>query len=129
MKTSDIIRTLMILWFAETFISLVLYLPVAVITNFNFRFILLLKGMHFMYYYWVLFILYFLREEDFSVKFFCVNNTIVFLVISFFLTVFLIKDTVLFFNYTFICNLSAILLAPYLLKKMNTKLPSHLRIY
>jgi hypothetical protein len=129
MKISDIIRTLMILWFAETIISLVFFLPVAFINHFNFRSIILLKAMHFIYYYWILFILYFLREEDFSVKYFCVTNTGVFLVISFFLSVFLLKDFFLFFNYTFICNLSGILLAPYLLKKFNDKLPDHLRIY
>jgi len=129
MKISDIIRTLMILWFVETILSLVIYAPAAFVRSFNFRSIILLKAMHFFYYYWVLFILYFLREEDFSVKFFCTTNTGVFLVISFFLSVFLLKDFFLFFNYTFICNLSGILLAPYLLKKINLKLPEHLRIY
>lgn len=129
MKISDIIRTLMILWFAETIISLVIYAPAAVIDHFNFRFIFFLKAVHFIYYYWILFILYFLREEGFSVKYFCITNTGVFLVISFFLSVFLLKDFFLFFNYTFICNLSGILLAPYLLHKLNDKLPEHLRIY
>jgi hypothetical protein len=129
MKISDIIRTLIILWFVETIISLVMYAPAAFVRSFNFRFILLLKAMHFFYYYWVLFLLYIVREEDFSVKYFCITNTTVFLVISFFLSVLLIKDFILFFNYTFICNLSGILLAPYLLKKLNDKLPEHLRIY
>ena len=129
MKISEIIRILIILWFAETILSLVIFLPAGLINHFNFRPIILLKAMHFFYYYWVLFILYFLREEDFSVKFFCTTNTGVFLVISFFLSVFLLKDFFLFFNYTFICNLSGILIAPYLLKKISLKLPEHLRIY
>jgi hypothetical protein len=131
MKISEIIRTLMILWFTETLIALFLYLfGILLKHNIGFiGFILLLKAMHFIYYYWILFILYLLREEDFSVKFFCITNTTVFLVISFFLSVFLIKDFVLFFNYSFVCNLSGIVLAPYLLKKINLKLPEHLRIY
>lgn len=121
----------MIVWFTETLVAFILYL-LGIIVKPNigfFGFILLLKAMHFIYYYWVLFILYFLREEDFSVKFFCVTNTSVFLVISFFKSVFLIKDFILFFNYTFICNLSGIVLAPYLLNILNDKLPEHLRIY
>lgn len=121
----------MILWFTETLVALILYL-MGIIVKPNigfFGFILLLKGMHFICYYWVLFLLYIGREEDFSVKYFCVTNTSVFLVISFFLSVLLFKDFILFFDYTFVCNLSGILLAPYLLKKLNNKLPDHLRIY
>ncbi len=129
MKISDIIRVLLIIWFAETLIASVLYAASGLVTNINIRFLFLLKAMHFIYYYWLLFLVYYLREEDFSVKFFCVTNSIVFLVISFFLSLYVIKDTVLFFDYSFVCNLSAIILAPYLLKKINTKLPSHLRIY
>lgn len=116
MKISEIIRTLMIIWFTETLIAVVLYSPAELLINVNILFLLLLKACHFIFYYWVLAIVYYL-SEDFSPRFFCITNTIVFLIISVLLTIFLTKETRLFFDYSFFCNISAIILAPYLLKK------------
>ncbi len=130
MKISEIIRTLIILFFTEAIIAVVLYSAgILVKHDLGFiGFIFVLKGMHFLFYYWILFIVYYLNE-DFSATFYCVTNVVVFLGMSVLLTVFLTKDPILFFHYSFVCNLIGILLAPHLLEKINNKLPSHLRIY
>ncbi len=128
MKISEIIRILIILWFTEAIIAVALYSPAELFTNVNVLFLLLLKFCHFLFYYWALAIIYYLNE-DFSAKFFCITNSIVFLIISIILNFLIIKDNRIFFDYSFVCNLSAIIIAPYLLKKINDRLPSHLRIY
>lgn len=129
MKISEIIRILMILWFTETIIAVVIYSPAELFINVNVLSLLLLKFCHFLFYYWALAIIYYLNE-DFTAKFFfCIINSIVFLIISIILNFLVIKDNQIFFDYSFICNLSAIIIAPYVLKKINTKLPKHLRIY
>lgn len=128
MKISEIIRILIILWFTEAIIAVGLYSPAELFINVNVLFLLLLKFCHFLFYYWALALIYYLNE-DFSAKFFCITNSIVFLIISIILNFLLIKDNRIFFDYSFVCNLSAIIIAPYLLKKINDRLPSHLRIY
>ncbi len=130
MRISEIIKTLAIIWFTETLISCVLYFTIEMFTqNFNIRPILLLKTFHAFYYYPPLLIIYYCREKEFTVKFFCYTNTITFISISIVISLILKHMSDLFFDYTFVCNLSGILLAPILLKRINLKLPEHLRIY
>ena len=130
MKVSNIIKVLAIIWFAETLIACLLYLAVDVFSpHINIRPILLLKIYHFIFYYWFLFLIYFFRVKPCTVMSFCLINSIVFIFISSVIS-FILKDmSDLFFEYTFVCNLLGIILAPYLLKKINTKLPGHLRVY
>lgn len=130
MNLSTVLKTLLIIWFTETLISGSLFFLFEIFTkHINIRPILLLKTFHAFYYYWLLLIIYYFREKEFTVKFFCYTNTIVFISISILISL-IIRDLFdLFFDYTFICNLSGIILAPILLKKINTKLPEHIRIY
>lgn len=130
MSLSNVLKTLLIIWFTETFLSGSLYFLVEIFTkHINIRPILLLKTFHAFYYYPPLLIIYYCREKEFTVKFFCYTNTIVFISVSIIMS-FILKDIYrLFFEITFICNLSGIILAPILLKRINQKLPEHLRIY
>lgn len=129
MRTSDIIRILAIMWFTETLIAVVLYTGLGLVKNNRVYSIFLLKTFHFIYYYWLLFIIYFFREKQFNVRFFSLANSIVFIFISIVISLILKGIYKLFLDYSFVCNFLAILLAPYLLKKLNSKLPTHLRIY
>jgi hypothetical protein len=130
MRISEIIKTLAIIWFTETLISCILYFTIEMFTqNINIRPILLLKTFHAFYYYPPLLIIYYCREKEFSVKFFCYTNTIIFISISIVISLILKHMSDLFFDYTFVCNLLGIILAPILLKRINLKLPEHLRIY
>lgn len=130
MNLSTVLKTLLIIWFTETLISGSLFFLVEIFTKrINIRPILLLKTFHALYYYWLLLIIYYCREKEFTVKFFCYTNTIVFISISIIISL-ILKDVYrLFFDFTFLCNLLGIVLAPILLKKINTELPEHLRIY
>jgi len=130
MRLSDVLKTLAIIWFTETLISCILYFIKEIFTqHINIWPILLLKTFHAFYYYWPLLIIYYCREKEFTVKFFCYTNTIIFISISIIISLILKNMSDLFFEYTFICNLSGIVLAPIILKKINLKLPEHLRIY
>ena len=130
MSLSNVLKTLLIIWFSEILISGSLYFLVEIFTKrINIRPILLLKTFHAFYYYPPLLIIYYCREKEFTVKFFCYTNTIIFISISIIISL-ILKDTYrLFFEFTFICNLLGIILTPILLKKINSKLPEHLRIY
>lgn len=131
MKISFIIKTLAIIWFTETLITAVLY-PLGYLVNINHASmwsVILLKTMHGFYYYWLLLLIYLSREKEFDVRFLCLTNSIVFISISIVISL-IIEDTyILFLDYSFLCTLSGIILAPYLLKEINSKLPDHLRIY
>lgn len=130
MKISETLRILAIIWFTETLLSCALYFATEMFTqNINIRPILLLKTFHAFYYYPPLLIIYYFREKEFTVKFFCYTNTIVFTSISIILSLIIKGTYILFLDFSFICNLSSIILAPFLLKKINTRIPEHLRIY
>lgn len=130
MSLSNVLKTLLIIWFTETLLSGSLYFLVEIFTkHINIRPIILLKAFHAFYYYPPLLIIYYCREKEFTVKFFCYTNTIIFISISIIISLILKDIYRLFFEFTFVCNLSAIVLAPILLKKINTRLPEHLRIY
>ncbi len=130
MSLSDTLKTLLIIWITETLISGGLYFFAEIFSKrINIFPILLLKTFHAFYYYWPLLIIYYFREKEFTVKFFCITNTIIFISISVVISLILKDMWDLFFDYTFICNLSGIIFAPILLKKINSKLPEHIRVY
>jgi len=124
----NVLRLLVIIWFIETLIALVLYSISVVVSNNDIEFILFINVMRFIYYYWLLAIVYFLRKS-FSIRFFISTNMSVFIFISIIISLTIRGTSDLFLEYSFLCNFTAIILAPYLLKKLDSYLPPIFSIY
>lgn len=124
----NVLRLLIIIWFIETLIAFVLYSISVVVSNNDIEFILFINVMRFIYYYWLLAIVYVLRKS-FGIRFFISTNISVFIFISIIISLTIRGISDLFLEYSFLCNFTAIILAPYLLKKLDSYLPPIFSIY
>lgn len=120
-KLLQIIKKLILLWVLETSIAAVLYIPTIIFFHESgvneMRYIIFLNMFRLIYFYWVLIIVYFKFDLS-QTKEMIITNLCVFTIMSLIFSL-AIKDAYnLFFQYSFICNIVAIILAPIILKKV-----------
>ncbi len=113
------IKILLLLWVVETAIASIIYAPIIVFKNSGvneIRYIIFLNMFRFIYFYWVLMIIYF-RYDISQTKKMIIVNLSVFIFMSLIFSLAIKEAHHLFFQYSFICNTIAIILAPIALKK------------
>lgn len=123
-----LLKVLIILWVFETLLASFFYLIAILFSNDSFMFIIFVNIIRFVYYYWILMLVYFFSKKM-DVLFLTITNTLVFIIVSIFLS-FLIRGAKdLFLDTSFYCNLVSIMISPILLKKVQIWLPPFFKIY
>ena len=127
-KLLNVLRVLLIIWIVETLLAFILYLFSAILSNNIIGFIFFINIMRFLYYYWLLMIVYFIKKE-YDTFFFVITNSVVFVIISIIISLFVKGASDLFLDYSFYCNFLAIIITPYILKSIIKVTPPIFNVY